>query len=263
MPNVETPHVKTPNLILEACVDSLAGACAAQAGGANRVELCAALAEGGITPSAATIELARRHLTIALHVLVRPRGGDFCYSDLEMAVMVRDIELAKELGADGIVLGALLPDATVDRNKTAALMASARPLAVTFHRAFDMTADPFAALDALSELGVERVLTSGQAASALEGADLLALLVRHAAGRIAVMAGGGVSATTVSRLVQITGVREVHLSGRVPVESPMTVRNSRVTLGGSRPPSELEHMTTSAERIRACRAALDCLTGSP
>lgn len=251
------------NLVLEACVDSLEGATVAQAGGADRVELCAGLLEGGITPSAATIELARRHLAIRLHVLVRPRGGDFCYSDLDIAVMGRDIEIAKSLGADGIVLGALQPDATIDLDRTHALIARARPLAVTFHRAFDMTADPFASLDTLIELGVERVLTSGQAASAQEGTDLLADLVRHAAGRIVIMAGGGVSAATVTRIVQQAGVREVHLSGRVPVESPMTVRNTRVRLGGGQPPSEYQRMTTSAERIRACRAALDSLLVSP
>ncbi|MCC6168543.1 MAG: copper homeostasis protein CutC [Caldilineaceae bacterium] len=246
-------------IVLEACVDSVEGALAAQTGGADRVELCAALSEGGLTPSAAAIELARRRLNIGLHVLIRPRGGDFCYSDLDMAVMCRDIEIAKSLDADGIVLGALQPDAAVDIDKTSALIACARPLSVTFHRAFDMAADPFAALDALIALGVERLLTSGQAATAHAGADLIARLVQHAADRIVIMPGGGISEQTAARLVQRAGVREVHLSGRAPVESRMTVRNSHISLGGDPRHPEYQRMTTSAERIRACRARLDAL----
>lgn len=249
-------------IVLEVCVDSIEGALAGQAGGADRVELCAALGEGGLTPSAATLELARRHLTIGLHVLIRPRGGDFCYSDLEMAVMKRDIEIAKSLGADGIVLGALQPDATVDLDKTAALTACARPLPVTFHRAFDMTADPFAALGTLVELGVERLLTSGQEVTALAGAALIAALVQHAAGRITVMPGGGIGEQTIAHFVQNTGVREVHLSGRVLVESMMTVRNPRVSMGGNPNQSEYQRVVTSAERVRACREQLDTLAVS-
>lgn len=248
-----------PKIVLEACVDSVEGALAAQAGGADRVELCAALVEGGLTPSAAAIELARRHLTIGLHVLIRPRGGDFCYSDLEMDVMCRDVEVAKSLGADGIVLGALQPDAAVDIDKTAVLIARARPLPVTFHRAFDMAADAFAALDALIALSVERLLTSGQAATADAGADLIARLVQHAADRITIMAGGGIGEQTIARIVQNTGVREVHLSGRAPVESRMAVRNPHISLGGDPRRPEYQRMTTSAARIRACRAQLDAL----
>lgn len=251
------------HIILEACVDSVEGALAAQQAGADRVELCAGLVEGGLTPSAAAIELARRHLAIALHVLVRPRGGDFCYSDLEFAVMRRDIEVAKSLGADGIVLGVLRPDATVDVGKTEALIQLARPLSVTFHRAFDMTTDPFAALDTLVALGVDRVLTSGQETTALEGAARIADLVRHAAGRITIMAGGGIDERTVAQLVWIARVSEVHMSGRVLADSPMTVRNPRVSMGGNPHLSEYQRMITSPERIRACRDQLDAISNDP
>lgn len=245
-----------PKYILEACVDSVEGALVAQAGGADRIELCAGLLEGGTTPSAATIELARRHLSIGINVLIRSRSGDFCYSDLEIDVMRRDIEIAKSLGADGVVIGVLRPDATVDHERTAALIQTANPLSVTFHRAFDMTADPYAALETLVELGVERILTSGQEATPLHGAELIAQLVQQAAGRIIIMPGGGVSEETVARLVQLTGVTEVHMSGRTPIASPMLVRNPRVFMGGAPPPSEYERLTTNLERIRACRAQL-------
>ncbi|HXF61812.1 MAG TPA: copper homeostasis protein CutC [Caldilineaceae bacterium] len=243
-------------ITLEVCVDSVEGAIAAQRGGAHRVELCANLFEGGVTPSAGAIELARRHLTIGLHVLIRPRGGDFCYSALEFEVMRRDIEIAKSLGADGVVLGLLLPDGTVDEARTGALVKLARPLSITFHRALDMAADPASALETLIRLGIERVLTSGQEPSALEGAETIAALVRQAQGRIAVMAGGGIHERNIARIVKATNVSEVHLSARMPVESAMQFRNSRVPMGGALHPPEFHRLITSAERVSACLRAL-------
>ena len=166
---------------LEVPIDSIESALAAQAGGASRVELCANLLEGGTTPSAGMIAAVRRGISLDLMVMIRPRGGDFCYSDAEVDVMAHDIRVAKESGADGIALGLLRPDGSVDSERTRALIASARPLKVTFHRAFDMTNDPYRALDDLIGLGIERVLTSGLESSALEGLDLIA--VSGAAGR--------------------------------------------------------------------------------
>ena len=159
---------KTP-FLLEVCVDSAESAIAAQAGGAARVELCDNLLEGGTTPSAGTIELARKHLNIAMNVIIRPRGGDFDYSDLEFEIMQRDIQVARERGADGVVIGILKPNGTIDKTRTCRLIALARPMSVTFHKAFDVTRDPFEALDTLIEVGVDRVLTSGQEASVIEG----------------------------------------------------------------------------------------------
>src|SRR4029079_2315147 len=150
----------------------------------SRVELCDNLLEGGTTPSAGTIELARQHLTIALNVIIRPRGGDFCYSKIEFEIMRRDIELVKLMGADGVVIGILNPNGTIDKARTRTLVELARPMTVTFHKAFDMTRDPFAALDTLIELGVDRVLTSGQESSVLEGLDVVRALVKRAGRKI-------------------------------------------------------------------------------
>jgi len=247
------------NYILEAVVDSVAGAVAAQQGGAHRIELCAALMEGGITPSAAIIELTRRHVTLPIFVMIRPRGGDFVYSDLELDVMHRDIELAKQLGADGIVLGVLHTDGSIDATRTKALIQTARPLPVTFHRAFDMVADPHYALDALIRLGVTRVLTSGQEATALEGTDLIADLVRQAAGRMIVMPGGGITERNIARIAQATGARELHMSARRSEDSPMHYRNPRVHLGGALHTPDYSRSQTSADRIRA---SLDALNAS-
>ena len=178
------------------------------------VELCADLLEGGITPSAGTIALARERLDIRLHVIIRPRGGDFCYSETEFAVMLRDIATAKALGADGVVIGVLQPDGAIDAARTAALIAAARPMRVTFHRAFDVTRDPFEALETLIALGVERVLTSGQEASALEGADLIAELVRRAGERIIVMPGGGIRERNVQKILAATARARIALHRR-------------------------------------------------
>lgn len=198
--------------LLEVCVDSLDGCLAAAEGGANRVELCAALSEGGLTPSAGTIEAARAACALPIMVMIRPRGGDFVYSALEIDAMRRDIGVAKELGAHGVVLGALRPGGTVDEERTRELVAIARPMFVTFHRAFDETRDPFEALETLVRIGLDRVLTSGQAASVVGGLDRLAALVRAARGRIVVMPGGGVRESNVRELVARTGAHEVHSS---------------------------------------------------
>jgi copper homeostasis protein len=200
--------------ILEICVESVASCVAAEEGGADRVELCANLAVGGVTPSAGVIALACRLLTIPVHVLIRPRGGDFSYSDLEFEVMCRDVEIVKSLGARGAVIGLLDPHGAIDSERTAQLIALARPLVVTFHKAFDVCRDQEQALEILVELGVERILTSGRARTAIEGLDQLGSLVRNADGRIAIMAGGAIGAPDLSAIAA-TGITEVHVGSSV------------------------------------------------
>lgn len=198
------------SILLEACVDSVDSAIAAEASGAGRLELCAGLLEGGTTPSIGLIEEVRVRTTLPVFVMARPRGGDFVYGARDRDVLLRDVAAARAAGADGIVGGALAHDGTIDRDLTARLVGVASPLPFTFHRAFDVAADLARALDALIALGVARVLTSGGAARALEGADRLAGLVRQSGGRIGILAGGGVRAPHAAELVRRSGVREVH-----------------------------------------------------
>jgi copper homeostasis protein len=234
---------------IEVCANSVASALAAQEGGAARVELCAALAEGGITPSAANIELAREQLGIGLHVLIRPRGGDFCYDATEFELMLRDIAFCKRAGVDGVVVGVLSPDGNVDVPRACELIAAARPMKVTFHRAFDMSVDAFRALDDVMTLGVERLLTSGQRSSALEGRELIAELVRRAGNQLIIMPGAGINESNVRELIAATGVREVHLSGQKRITSKMVFRNPHVHMGVPGMP-EYEIGVTDPERIR-------------
>jgi len=199
---------------VEVCVESPESAAAAEAGRADRVELCVARVLGGLTPPAADTARACGALAIPVHVLIRPRDGGFVYTGGEFQTMRREVDEAKALGASGVVFGVLHADGTVDRARTAELVALARPLSVTFHKAFDATRDPFEALDVLIDLGVDRVLTSGQAPTAREGLGRLAELVRHAAGRLAVMAGGEVNAADLPGL-RGAGLAEVHVGSSV------------------------------------------------
>jgi len=238
-------------IAVEICVDSVEGAVAAQTGGAQRVELCDNLLEGGTTPSAGMIALTRQQITIGLQVIIRPRGGDFCYSELEFAVMKDDVRRAKQLGANGVVIGLLNPDGTVDKQRTAELVNLARPLSVTFHRAFDMTADPQQTLADLIDLGIDRVLTSGQESSALEGIELITSLVQQAGKGIIIMAGGGIHERNIEKIVRQSGVKEVHLSARTAVASAMTYQNTRVSMGGAYHPPEFTRQATSPTRVAA------------
>jgi copper homeostasis protein len=248
-PGAPAPVLAAPVLV-EACVDTVESALAAQAGGAARVELCDDLVEGGTTPSAGTIAVARERLRIALVVLVRPRAGDFLYSDDEMAVMRRDIAVARELGADGVALGALTPEGDVDVERTRALIEAARPMRVTFHRAFDLTRDPRRAIEALEALGVDRVLTSGAAPTAVAGIPMLAWLVRR--GRApTILAGGGITGESAPRIVRETGVRELHVRAAARVNSAMRHRRGDITFGKPHEPSEYSRLVTDAARVRA------------
>jgi copper homeostasis protein len=241
---------------VEICVDSASGAFAAERGGADRIELCDNLMEGGTTPSAGCIKVARRGLKSGLQVIIRPRGGDFLYTQEEFEVMREDVRMAKDFGADGIVLGCLTAEGNIDIARVADLIQLARPLNVTFHRAFDMCRDPKQALEELISLGIDRVLTSGQEASCAEGAELIAMLHKQAAGRIIVMAGGGLTPRNVHKFVASTEVSEVHLSARNTVESAMRHRNTRVFMGGTLRPPEFSWKTTDEEAVRKVVDAL-------
>ncbi|MHB8906293.1 MAG: copper homeostasis protein CutC [Melioribacteraceae bacterium] len=243
-------------IIFEACVDSIESALAAQDGGADRIELCADLLEGGTTPSAGTIDLVCKQVNIPIMVMVRPRGGDFCYSDLEFEEMKRDIEFIKQFNVAGIVLGILREDGTVDKERTKTLIQAARPMQITFHRAFDMTRNPFEALDDLTELGIERVLTSGQESNVVEGVETLKKLVEKAGGKIIIMPGGGVNENNVSQIIARCGVKEIHGSAREKKESRMKFRNPKTTMSDSQNMPEYELMITSAARIRAIKEAI-------
>jgi copper homeostasis protein len=225
-------------------------ALAAEAGGAERLELCSGLAEGGLTPSAGLIEMVREQVRRPLFVLVRPRGGDFLYDAEEFQVMRRDVTTAGLLGADGVVLGVLQSNGTVDVDRTAALIEAARPLDVTFHRAFDFTRDADEALDRLMALGVDRVLTSGQAARAVDGVSTIAGLVRRAAGRIGIVAGGGIRPDNVQEVVQGSGVTEIHLRGSGVVQSGMEYRRPGLALNKPQETGEYAWTETMESMIR-------------
>lgn len=197
---------------VEICVDSVESAIAAARGGAKRVELCSALSEGGITPSGGLISAARAAIDIELFVIVRPRGGDFVYSETEFDVMRRDIVEAKARNVDGVVLGILTPDFEVDIDRTSKLVEVARPVGVTFHRAFDVCKNLERALEDVIATGADRILTSGGAPDAMQGMERLAQLEQQGRGRISIMAGGGVRPLNVRTLALKTGVGEVHSS---------------------------------------------------
>jgi copper homeostasis protein len=216
-------------ILIEVCVDSVASACAAERGGAGRIELCSGLLEGGVTPSAGLIELVRESVTIGLHVMIRPRGGDFCYDDAESEIMRRDIVNAKQLGADGVVFGILDIDGRVDVERTRRLIELARPLRVTFHRAFDMSA-----LEDVCAAGADRILTSGGEQTSVVGREMITRLVGLANGRITIMPGSGINERNAAGLIQETGVREIHVGLRSAVPSPMRHQNRQVTMGAAK-----------------------------
>lgn len=218
----------------EVCANSVESCVEAQRGGADRVELCAGIPEGGTTPSYGDIVMARKLLiTTKLHVIIRPRGGDFLYSDLEREIMLEDVRMARRLGVDGVVFGALTADGDIDMDFMRQLMAESEGMSVTFHRAFDVCRNPFVALEQIIELGCDRILTSGQMPKAEDGVDLLKQLVEKAGDRIIIMPGCGVNAGNIAKIAQITGAKEFHFSARSKHESGMQFRKSRVSMGGS------------------------------
>jgi copper homeostasis protein len=247
---------------VEICVDSVAGARVAEDAGADRIELCAGLAEGGTTPSIGTIREALRAVNrVGVQVLIRPRGGDFVYDADEVDVMLADIAAIRALTPRGgtrvgFVLGALTPAGDIDVPTTRWLLDACDGAPVTFHKAFDLTRDLPAALDVLTQLRVHRVLTSGGHARAVDATGTLRALVARSAGRIAVMAGGGVRAGNVAALVAATGVPEVHLRAAHSVSSPMQFHRDGISISPPQPPNDLIRSITCGEAIHAVRRAL-------
>lgn len=221
----------TKDIKIEVCVDSVESAMIAQQAGAHRIELCNNLIEGGTTPSAAAIEIARKNLNIGLNVIIRPRGGDFLYSETETEIIKKDIQVAKSLGAEGVVFGMLTPEGKIDEKICKSLIDIARPMSVTFHRAFDLCIDPYEGMETLISLGVDRILTSGQKNKAEDGLALLSELVKIADNRIIIMPGSGINETNFSKIMNHCKAKEYHVSCRTEIESKMIFRREDVKMG--------------------------------
>lgn len=234
----------------EVCANSVESCLAAQAGGANRVELCAGIPEGGTTPSYGEISTAREMLTTTrLHVIIRPRGGDFLYSPIEVKTMLKDIEMARQLGADGVVFGCLTANGEIDLPVMQELMKASQGLSVTFHRAFDVCCNPEKALEQIIELGCNRILTSGQQPTAEIGIPLLKELQQQASGRIILLTGCGVNEKNIARIASETGIQEFHFSARESIKSDMKYKNESVSMGGTVHIDEYERNVTTAQRV--------------
>jgi copper homeostasis protein len=242
-------------VLVEACVDAIDAALEAERGGAGRIELCGELLQGGVTPSAGLIGAVRERVEIPLFVLIRPRTGDFLYGADERDVMLRDIVIARSLDVAGVVIGALTAHGDVDVATTRALIAAARPMQVTFHRAFDFARNQDSAFDALLALGVDRVLTSGGAATAREGAASLKQLVQRAGDALTILAGGSITALNVAEVVRASVVSEVHVRAAARIESGMRHRRAGVTLARSQVPADYERVATRADEVAQVIAA--------
>ncbi len=241
----------------EVCANSVASCLAAQAGGADRVELCAGIPEGGTTPSYGDIVLARELLKrTRLHVIIRPRGGDFLYTKLEQRIMLKDIEMVRQLGVDGVVFGCLTSDGEVDMSLMKQLMKASQGMSVTFHRAFDMCRYPLKALEDIITLGCARILTSGQQNTAEVGVPLLKELQQAAEDRIVLMAGCGVNKTNIAHIAKETGIREFHFSARESIVSGMHYRNEQISMGGMVKIEEYSHPQTTEAQVRSTIQAL-------
>lgn len=243
---------------LECCVDSVESAIAAKKGGADRLELCSALVIGGLSPSQALYRKIREQADIPIRVLLRPRFGDFCYTDYEHEILKEEVRSFCRLGADGIVIGTMKPDGTLNLEQMKELMEETQGMTVTLHRAFDMCQDPFQTLEEAKRLGIHTILTSGQKNVCTEGMDLLKELVEQAQGKTEILVGGGVGASVLPVLAEKTKAKAFHMSGKVSIESEMQYRKQDVSMGVASV-SEYEIWRTSEKRIREARRVLDHL----
>jgi copper homeostasis protein len=252
------------SVALEICVDSVESAVAAQAGGADRIELCCALLEGGLTPSAGLIEAVRKAVSLQVSVLIRPRSDDFCFSDYEFDVMLHDIQRARDLRADGVVIGLLNRDGSIDQDRTARLIAAARPMKVTFNRAFDVSSDLPRSLEQIVSAGADRILTSGGHRSGLRGASCIARLVQQAGDRITILGGGGIRPSNIREFVDATGVHEVHSSLRTRNDNaaiaPDQARQIAAIIGSE---AALARYVLIGDDVRKLRTALHSANGAP
>lgn len=245
------------NYQFEICTNSVESCIAAQEGGANRVELCAGIPEGGTTPSYGEITVAREVLThTRLHVIIRPRGGDFLYSPIEIKTMLKDIETARRSGADGVVFGCLTKEGDIDTDSMRQLMEASQGMSATFHRAFDVCRNPLQALEQLIELGCDRILTSGQQPTAEQGIPLLKHLHQQAADRIILLAGCGVNENNIAHIAHETGIHEFHFSARESIKSLMKYKNESVSMGGTVHINEYERNVTTVRRVKETIHAL-------
>ncbi len=235
--------------MLEICCGDIESVIAAAKGGADRVELCSALSEGGLTPSIGLIKAAVNIPGIRVHVLIRPRNGDFLYNDTERDIMISDIEAARKAGAHGVVIGALTPDGDINIDTCSSLINAADGMDVTFHRAFDVCRNPEEALETIIKLGCTRILTSGQMPSAIEGTATLRRLNELASGRIILLAGAGGSSGNAKDIIIQTGIRELHASARSTVSSAMRFRNSQVSMG-NKDSDEYSRLITDADIVK-------------
>jgi copper homeostasis protein len=242
--------------VLEICIDSIGSARAAAEGGADRVELCANLPEGGVTPSAGLIRSVRSIFPGEVMILIRPRGYDFLYDEAEMEAMLHDIQLARALGVDGVVIGCLTAEGCIDQDRCRRLTDAAETLDITFHRAFDMARDLPEALETIVALGIRRVLTSGGHPDVPSGQSTIADLVRRAAGRLSIMPGGGVTELNLAEIVRQTGVREIHLSARDTIQSRMRFRNEHCSMGAFSKDHEYAWREASVAKVRHAKQAL-------
>ena len=241
-------------MICEVVVYNIDSALKAQEGGADRLELCASPGEGGTTPSYGTIEQVRQNINIDLYVMLRPRGSDFNYSNYEFHVMKRDLAQCQRLSVDGVVFGILDVDGAIDKKRCKELINIARPLKVTCHRAFDMTSDPFQALEDCIEVGFDRILTSGQQSKAVNSIDLIAQLIKKANGRISIMPGSGINEETVVEIIKKTSAKEIHFSAVIFKDSTMRFRNEKITSMSQVVGSEFQVRTVDPDRVRKIRS---------
>ena len=246
---------------LEVCANLLESGINAQRGGADGIELCDNLYEGGTTPSIGMVKVLREKLAIKLNVMIRPRGGDFLYSEEEFEVMKANILTVKEAGADGVVFGLLLPDGQIDIERTKELVELAHPMLVTFHRAFDVTPDPFKALDDIITTGADRLLTAGQQNDVPDGdgVELIKKLVKDADGRINIVPGSGIDADNIAEIVEKTGVTEFHVTGRSMKESGMKYRKDGIFFGGLPEIPEYTRLVADVKKVRKMKDILNSL----